>query len=295
MVVHCVERSSSARLRHYWLVGPVVLPLHTIPETEFVSLLNWPEDNQPYLTLPFNDHKITSAVWGPLGEFVIAGHENGEINQISAKVEHHAVTKVASLACGTMWHVFMCDSLVVWGDPEESQGALQAHQRHPDLCGPNHVHQRLQGQHGKGENRQSRSAHFGCLFTTCDNFLFSFQLFDSTSLDHIKTFKTERPVNSAAISPIMDHVSGQWKIHTWPISGFSCDHRWPSILYFIMKDCVTCSQVLNSSHFCGFSGGDGWWTGSHGGHNHVHQDRKVRSKVRSLSNLEEVSEHQLTL
>lgn len=35
----------------------------------------------------------------------------------------------------------------------------------------------------------------------------SSQLFDSTSLDHIKTFKTERPVNSAAISPIMDHVS----------------------------------------------------------------------------------------
>uniref|UniRef100_A0AAQ5Y630 Eukaryotic translation initiation factor 3 subunit I n=1 Tax=Amphiprion ocellaris TaxID=80972 RepID=A0AAQ5Y630_AMPOC len=32
------------------------------------------------------------------------------------------------------------------------------------------------------------------------------KLFDSTSLDHIKTFKTERPVNSAAISPIMDHV-----------------------------------------------------------------------------------------
>lgn len=35
----------------------------------------------------------------------------------------------------------------------------------------------------------------------------STQLFDSTSLEHIKTFKTERPVNSAAISPIMDHVS----------------------------------------------------------------------------------------
>ncbi|KAG7245214.1 hypothetical protein INR49_023780 [Caranx melampygus] len=32
------------------------------------------------------------------------------------------------------------------------------------------------------------------------------KLFDCTSLDHIKTFKTERPVNSAAISPIMDHV-----------------------------------------------------------------------------------------
>uniref|UniRef100_A0A3B4T7N9 Eukaryotic translation initiation factor 3 subunit I n=1 Tax=Seriola dumerili TaxID=41447 RepID=A0A3B4T7N9_SERDU len=43
------------------------------------------EDNQPYLSIPCSDHKITSAVWGPLGEFVIAGHENGEFNQFSAK------------------------------------------------------------------------------------------------------------------------------------------------------------------------------------------------------------------
>lgn len=44
------------------------------------------EDNQPYLSIPCSDHKITSAVWGPLGEYVIAGHENGEFNQFSAKV-----------------------------------------------------------------------------------------------------------------------------------------------------------------------------------------------------------------
>uniref|UniRef100_A0A8C1XTM2 Serine-threonine kinase receptor-associated protein n=1 Tax=Cyprinus carpio TaxID=7962 RepID=A0A8C1XTM2_CYPCA len=44
------------------------------------------EDNQPYLSVPCNESKITSAVWGPLGEFVIAGHENGEMNQYCAKV-----------------------------------------------------------------------------------------------------------------------------------------------------------------------------------------------------------------
>ncbi|KTF73173.1 hypothetical protein cypCar_00039300, partial [Cyprinus carpio] len=43
------------------------------------------EDNQPYLSVPCNESKITSAVWGPLGEFVIAGHENGEMNQYCAK------------------------------------------------------------------------------------------------------------------------------------------------------------------------------------------------------------------
>uniref|UniRef100_A0A3B4BE08 Eukaryotic translation initiation factor 3 subunit I n=1 Tax=Periophthalmus magnuspinnatus TaxID=409849 RepID=A0A3B4BE08_9GOBI len=43
------------------------------------------DDNQPYLSLPCNDTKVTSAAWGPLGEFVIAGHENGEISQYSSK------------------------------------------------------------------------------------------------------------------------------------------------------------------------------------------------------------------
>ena len=44
------------------------------------------EDNQPYMSVPCNESKITSAVWGPLGEYVIAGHESGEMNQFSAKV-----------------------------------------------------------------------------------------------------------------------------------------------------------------------------------------------------------------
>ncbi|KAG8143004.1 hypothetical protein E2320_000304, partial [Naja naja] len=74
------------------------------------------EDNEPYMKIPCSESKITSAVWGPLGEFIIVGHENGELNQFSAK------------------------------------------------------------------------------------------LFDSTNLDHLKTFRTERPVNSAALSPIFDHV-----------------------------------------------------------------------------------------
>jgi translation initiation factor 3 subunit I len=31
-------------------------------------------------------------------------------------------------------------------------------------------------------------------------------LFDIETLEHLKTYTTERPVNSAAISPIKDHV-----------------------------------------------------------------------------------------
>lgn len=46
----------------------------------------------------------------------------------------------------------------------------------------------------------------GTMFVTAskDN---SAKLFDSDSLLCLKTYKTERPVNSAAISPILDHVA----------------------------------------------------------------------------------------
>ena len=35
----------------------------------------------------------------------------------------------------------------------------------------------------------------------------SAKLLDAEKLDVLKTFRTERPVNSAALSPIKDHVS----------------------------------------------------------------------------------------
>uniref|UniRef100_A0A7N8X119 Eukaryotic translation initiation factor 3 subunit I n=1 Tax=Mastacembelus armatus TaxID=205130 RepID=A0A7N8X119_9TELE len=110
-------------------------------------------DNQPYLSIPCSEQKITSAVWGPLGEFVIAGHENGEFNQFSAKSGE--VLKKAK-------------------------------------------------EHTKQINDIQTSLDLTMFISASkDN---TAKLFDCTSLDHIKTFKTERPVNSAAISPIMDHV-----------------------------------------------------------------------------------------
>ncbi len=39
-----------------------------------------------------------------------------------------------------------------------------------------------------------------------------FQLFDTYSLEQKKTYKTERPVNSAALSPTEPHVSDMYKI-----------------------------------------------------------------------------------
>jgi translation initiation factor 3 subunit I len=40
------------------------------------------------------------------------------------------------------------------------------------------------------------------------------KLFDTDSLMCLKTYKTERPVNSAAVSPIFDHVS-QFYFQMW--------------------------------------------------------------------------------
>lgn len=45
----------------------------------------------------------------------------------------------------------------------------------------------------------------GTLFVTASKDS-SAKLFDSDSLSNLKTYKTERPVNSAAISPIYDHI-----------------------------------------------------------------------------------------
>ena len=42
----------------------------------------------------------------------------------------------------------------------------------------------------------------------------SAKLLDAESLDVLKTFRTERPVNSAALSPIKDHVSVEYSVLT---------------------------------------------------------------------------------
>jgi hypothetical protein len=71
------------------------------------------------------------------------------------------------------------------------------------------------------------------------------RLFDATELTPLKIYKTERPVNSAALSPIMDHVIQKTKIL--------------SMIY----------QPLPL-------GGTWRWSGGHGGDNDVNEDRQVR-------------------
>nr|CAI9702828.1 unnamed protein product [Rangifer tarandus platyrhynchus] len=111
------------------------------------------DSNEPYMRIPCNDSKITSAVWGPLGECIIAGHEGGELNQYSAKSGEVLVSV------------------------KEHSRQINDIQLSRDMT----------------------------MFVTAskDN---TAKLFDSTTLEHQKTFRTERPVNSAALSPNYDHV-----------------------------------------------------------------------------------------
>ena len=62
-------------------------------------MLPYTDSNEPYMRIPCNDSKITSAVWGPLGECIIAGHEGGELNQYSAKVRWMRPTSIRMILC----------------------------------------------------------------------------------------------------------------------------------------------------------------------------------------------------
>lgn len=109
---------------------------------------------EPVMKIPIaKGPKVTSLLWGPLDEYIITGHETGEVVQWELKTGKKI----------TMQH--------------EHSGAINDMQLSQD----------------------------GTMFITASKD-HSAKLFDINNLDLLKTFKTERPVNSAAISPIRDHI-----------------------------------------------------------------------------------------
>ncbi|XP_060083242.1 eukaryotic translation initiation factor 3 subunit I-like [Ylistrum balloti] len=108
---------------------------------------------EPAMIIPIAGPKITSALWGPYEEYIITGHENGELCHIDLKT-------------GEKIHA---------------------------------VHD-----HSKQINDIRYSNDMSMIITASKDT--TAKLFDTLSLRHMKTYKTERPVNSAAISPIRDHV-----------------------------------------------------------------------------------------
>lgn len=111
------------------------------------------EEPTPYVAVPCKTSKVTSAVWGPLDESVITGHDNGD--------------------------------LVKW---EASAGKMMHYTR----------------EHNKKINDIQYNSDASMFVTaSADNYA---KIFATEDFTVIKTFRTERPVNSASISPIRDHV-----------------------------------------------------------------------------------------
>jgi len=110
-------------------------------------------DSGSIMIMAAPDSKVTSALWGPLDEYIITGHENGELTQWDLK----SGKKIKTV--------------------QEHSGTINDMQFNKDQT----------------------------MFITAskDN---TAKLFDTSSLMLLKTYKTERPVNSAAVSPIKDHV-----------------------------------------------------------------------------------------
>lgn len=115
--------------------------------------LNEIRNGEPTMVIPITSSKITSAVWGPYEEYIITGHENGEICHYDLKS----------------------------GDKINS-------------C----------KEHSKQINDLQLSRDMSMLISASKDT--TAKLFETATLAHMKTYKTERPVNSASLSPIYDHV-----------------------------------------------------------------------------------------
>eukprot|EP00041_Stephanoeca_diplocostata_P038783 m.1554294 g.1554294 ORF g.1554294 m.1554294 type:complete len:330 (-) comp25270_c1_seq39:7473-8462(-) len=107
----------------------------------------------PYLVIPSPESKITSAVWGPLDETIITGHDNGDLCKWDAKTGE----RIARLR-----------------------------------------------EHKKGIMDIQVSKDQGFFITASKDC--TSKLFDMEEFRALKLYKTERPVNSAAISPLKKHV-----------------------------------------------------------------------------------------
>jgi len=111
--------------------------------------------NEPAKSIPMAKSKVTAALWSHLDDFIVTGHENGEICQFDLRSNSHDPTN------------FNQDHKRQISDLQCSQDQLMLISASKDCTA---------------------------------------KLFDSHSLELMKTYKSERPVNSASISPIKDHI-----------------------------------------------------------------------------------------
>ena len=111
------------------------------------------ENNEPMMSIPITKAKVSAAIWGPLDEYIVTGHENGDLCQ---------------------WDV-------------KTGNIIKAVRNH-----------------NKQINDVQLSKDMTMLITASKDA--TAKLFDTDTLDFKKTYKTDRPVNSAAISPLKPHI-----------------------------------------------------------------------------------------
>jgi translation initiation factor 3 subunit I len=114
-------------------------------------------------------------VWGNLDEVVISGHDNGDLAQWDLRWEWHC----RNLECLKLNPVYY----LYYRTGKKNN---------------------LVSEHAKSINDMQLSKDGALLITASKDC--TAKLFNAETLECLKTYKTERPVNSAAISPIMDHV-----------------------------------------------------------------------------------------
>jgi len=110
-------------------------------------------NDKPMMTEVIKESKVTAALWGPLDETILTGHENGDLMQWDVK---------------------------------------------------NYERIRVVENHSKQINDIQTSRDSTMIITASKDF--TAKLFDAYTLEFKKTYKTERPVNSAALSPNKPHV-----------------------------------------------------------------------------------------
>lgn len=111
------------------------------------------KNGKPARLIEVNESKVTCGIWGPYDEYLITGHENGELSHFDVKTGEQV----------------LCVS-----DHKKTINDIQ------------------------GSRDQTM-----VITASKDN---TAKLFDSSSLQHMKTFRTERPVNSASLSSLKEHV-----------------------------------------------------------------------------------------
>lgn len=119
----------------------------------------------------------------------------------------------------------------------------------------------------KGHKSQINDMQFnkdGTMFVTASKD-HTAKLFDSESLMLLKTYKTERPVNSATISPIFDHVSLIYS----KISSIISSLLWFYVYIMLQLLNVQCISLFLSV------GGSWRWSGRHGRNHDVRATRQI--------------------